>query len=112
VNPFPFQVIATLGLGTLLLGLWTRSGLRLSLRLSWSVLWTGALTLVWFPDLSTWLARMLGITRGVDVVMYLSIGVLSGLVFRLYAHLERQERVITKLVSELALRDGGESQIR
>lgn len=110
MNPFPFQVVATLGLGTLLLGLWRRSGLRLSLRFFWSALWTGALTLVWFPDLSTWLARHLGITRGVDVVTYLSIGLLSGLVFRLYAQLERQERVITRLVSELALREGGDGR--
>lgn len=73
--------------------------------LLWLSLWTAALIVVWFPNLTVQIAGILGVGRGVDAVMYVSISILGYMVFRLYAGLEKQDQVITHLVSELALRD-------
>jgi len=72
----------------------------------WLVLWGGGIAAVWFPDITTRFAHDVGVGRGVDAVVYLTVAVLSYLVFRLYAALEKQDQVITRLVSELALREG------
>jgi hypothetical protein len=84
----------------------TRSG-TISWRRSlfWVSLWVLGLLAVWFPQATTRAAHLIGVGRGVDAIFYLSIALLSYLIFRLYLALDRQERAITRLVSELALRD-------
>lgn len=69
----------------------------------WVALWTIGLVAVWDPGLATWFARVVGVGRGVDAVVYSSVAVLSYLVFRLYVVVEKQDQVVTRLVSELAL---------
>ena len=105
MNPLPFQLALTTIVAGLLVSLFRRRSLRLGSRLFWFGLWMTGLVLVWFPDLSSQVAVRLGITRGVDVVTFCGVAILSGLVFRLHAALERQEEIVTRLVSELALRD-------
>lgn len=65
-----------------------------------------ALAVVWFPDLSTRFARLIGVNRGVDAILYISIAALSYLVIKLYVALEKQDQTITKLVSEMAISKG------
>lgn len=77
----------------------------------WLALWTLGLIAVWFPELTTRFAHMVGVRRGVDAVLYIAIALLSYVVLRLYAALERQDQVITRVVSELALRDGSNMPI-
>lgn len=103
MNPLPFQLGSTLAVLALAFGLLRRQRLSVASKGLWLAIWSFGLLLVWFPDLSAIAAKRLGITRGVDVVTYLSIGVLSWLVFRLHATIERQQQTISRLVSELAI---------
>lgn len=82
-----------------------RGGLtRLQLAL-WSLLWAAVIAVVLRPESASFLARSLGVGRGADVVVYLSIAALFYLLFRLFGRLEDHERQITALTRELALRD-------
>lgn len=57
------------------------------------------------PGLTSYVARRLGIGRGTDVVLYLSIALLFYLIFRLSIALEEIRREITELVRKIALKD-------
>jgi len=48
-------------------------------------------------------AEIIGLRRGVDVVIYSSIGILFYMLFRLYIKFEEREQEITKVVREIAL---------
>ena len=54
---------------------------------SWVVLWLGAGVLVAWPDGASMLARMFGIGRGADLVVYVSLAALFALIFRLHVTL-------------------------
>ncbi|KKS98628.1 MAG: hypothetical protein UV73_C0001G0149 [Candidatus Gottesmanbacteria bacterium GW2011_GWA2_43_14] len=71
--------------------------------LFWSFLFAAAVYLTAFPDQASRIAQLLGIGRGVDAVIYISIAVLFYLVFRLYVYLENVRQEITDLVRKLAL---------
>ncbi len=71
----------------------------------WMAFWLGGAIVISLPWTTSLLAARLGVTRGVDLVIYVSIIALFYLVFRLTLKIERQERQITKLVREIALRD-------
>lgn len=70
---------------------------------AWVVLWLAAAVVVLVPQTSERLAALLGVGRGVDVVIYLSIALLFYLQYRLFARLDKIERDITKIVREQAL---------
>lgn len=61
------------------------------------------LLFVWRPELSTQISHALGIGRGVDAAMYISVALLFYTILRIFLRLEKQENIITKLVSEIAL---------
>lgn len=69
----------------------------------WSVLWAGVSFFVWWPSSSDLLAQSVGIGRGVDVLVYVSIVVLFYGIFRIYIKLEFIERELTSLVRNLSL---------
>ena len=71
----------------------------------WLVFWLGVGAVVALPWTTSLLASRLGVTRGVDLVIYVSVIVLFYLVFRLTLKIEKLEGNITKLVREIALRD-------
>lgn len=71
--------------------------------LFWSFLFATAVYLTTFPNQASKLAQLLGIGRGVDAVIYISITALFYLVFRLYVYLENVRQEITDLVRKLAL---------
>ena len=70
----------------------------------WLIFWLVVATVVWQPDLSTQLANRLGVGRGADLVMYVSVAVLFYLMFRQTVRLEKIERNITKIVREMAIK--------
>ncbi len=74
--------------------------------LLWLVLWTGAAVVIMFPMSTVILARILGIGRGADLVLYTSLIVTLYLLFRLYVRLEQVNREVTQIVRALALREG------
>lgn len=70
----------------------------------WLSIWIGMTVIVFFPRITQYLADMLGIGRGIDVIIYASIAILFYLIFRLYIKIEDTEREITLLVRELTKR--------
>lgn len=69
----------------------------------WSSLFFVAIIGVLTPELTGKVARLLGIGRGADVIIYVSIVLLFYLVFRLSIVIEDLRHEITKLVREIAL---------
>lgn len=73
--------------------------------LFWFGLFAFALIGVVEPTFTSYVAQVLGIGRGADVVVYASIALLFYLIFRTNIHLEETRHEITKLVSLIALQE-------
>ena len=82
-----------------------RGDMRLKHLVLWTLLWAAVVAVVLRPETASEVADRLGVGRGADVVVYLSIVALFYLQFRLFARVEDQERQITRLARELALKD-------
>jgi hypothetical protein len=76
----------------------------------WSCFWLGAAIVALLPDTSTIAARIVGVGRGADLVIYVSLIGVFYLVFRMYVKVEDLERQITRLVRKLALEDFDKNQ--
>jgi|SRR3989344_404887 len=71
----------------------------------WIVVWLTALIVVLSPPTTSKMANFLGIGRGVDFVLYVSLAILFYLVFRLYVMIEDLRHEITYLVRQIALQN-------
>jgi len=71
--------------------------------LFWCGLWLLALFTIYYPDFTNYWAKVLGIGRGVDVILYVSIIILFYLVFRVHVLMENVQHDISRLVREIAL---------
>ena len=71
----------------------------------WLLFWVAVVVVVWLPDTTDLLARWLGVGRGVDTAMYLSILAIFYLLFRSFAKVEDLDRQITRIVRANALRE-------
>lgn len=71
----------------------------------WLLVWVVALIAIFYPEETTRIARVLGIGRGVDVVVYTSIAILFYLVFRLHVYLENIRSEISRLIREVAIKE-------
>lgn len=76
--------------------------------LVWSALWVGVGVISFAPRLVSWLAGLVGIGRGVDLVIYVSILALFYLVFRLFDRVEQLSEELTSFVREKAIEDADE----
>ena len=72
--------------------------------LFWILIWIAVTVVTLLPNWASYLASALGVGRGSDLLVYLSIILLLYLVFRLYVRFENLERELTKLVRQLTLR--------
>lgn len=72
--------------------------------LGWSVVWVGAALVVLAPNITTRLAGVFGVGRGVDLILYASVPVLFMLVFKLFIQHEKMERKLTDFVRREALK--------
>lgn len=101
------QIILLTALAIITTLTWRRAfqhSLRLIEAVGWTVVWIVAAVTVSLPGLSTVFAQIVGIGRGVDLVVYLSIFLLFILVFHLHVMHDRMERTLTELVRQDALR--------
>ena len=73
----------------------------------WLLLWIGAAVVIVFPNSTAVMARLLGIGRGTDLVLYISVILIVYLLFRVYVRLEQVDREMTQIVRALALRETG-----
>lgn len=71
----------------------------------WAGVWLAMAGVTLLPQVASWLAARVGVGRGADAVVYLSIVLLFWLSFRLLVRQDQQERELTKLVRQLALKD-------
>lgn len=71
----------------------------------WLLIWAVAIVAIFYPEETTRLAKLLGIGRGVDVVVYASIAILFYLVFRLHVYLENIRTEISRLIREVAIKE-------
>lgn len=71
----------------------------------WLLIWAVAIVAIFYPEETTRLAKILGIGRGVDVVVYASIAILFYLVFRLHVYLENIRTEISRLIREVAIKE-------
>ena len=69
----------------------------------WLVLWLGLITVASMPELILRVSEILGIGRGVDMILYLGMVALFYLIFRLYVKIENQEKDITSIVRKIAI---------
>lgn len=71
----------------------------------WCSIFSLAIIGVIFPGYTSNLAKFLGIGRGVDLVIYISIVLIFYLIFRIYVYVENLKREMTELIQKLALKD-------
>src|SRR3989338_5761793 len=93
----------------------TRVGIKLKRReitfreaLFWALLWFGVGLVVLYPQIADRAASYIGLqtATGIDLAVYIAVGLAFYLIFRLFVHIERVERDITKIVRHLALKSG------
>jgi hypothetical protein len=71
----------------------------------WFCLFGFATIVILFPGVTGGFARMFGVGRGADIVVYISVAVLFYLVFRIYIYLEDIKHDITEIVQKIAMKD-------
>ena len=81
-----------------------RGGMRMLHLGLWLLFWAGVVV-AWLPDTTNLLANWLGVGRGVDTAMYLSILMIFYLLFRSFAKIEDLDRQLTRVVRASALRE-------
>lgn len=69
----------------------------------WTIFWGCAGLLVVFPNATQRVANIVGIGRGVDLIIYLAFLILFSALFYLLVKVEGIERAITKIVRKMAL---------
>lgn len=71
----------------------------------WIIFWLGAAVIVIVPNSTAYFAKIFGIGRGADLVVYVSLALLFFIIFRLMVKVEKLNREITILVRKISLRD-------
>jgi hypothetical protein len=82
-----------------------RGGMRMLQLGLWMLFWVGVVVVAVHPDTTGLFARWLGVGRGVDIAMYLSILMIFYLLFRSFARIEDLDRQLTRVVRADALRE-------
>lgn len=80
--------------------------LTLGAFLFWVGIWVTAGLAVIDPGFTSYIAIKIGIQRGTDVIIYLSLALLFYLTFRTNIFIENLKEEITKLTREIALLKG------
>ena len=80
--------------------------------LFWFAIWTAAAFGILLPKTTSSLAGIVGVGRGVDVIVYVSLALLFYLVFRLFVSVEDLRHEITYLIRQLALQNSAKRTSR
>jgi hypothetical protein len=82
-----------------------RGGMRMLHLGLWLLFWSGVVFVSLHPTTTDRLAILLGVGRGVDTAMYLSLLLIFYLLFRSFAKIEDMDRQLTRIVRANALRE-------
>ncbi len=74
----------------------------------WAVVWVGVICVAVFPSIFVTLSKILGIGRGVDILLYGGMILLFYLLFRVYVKGEAQQKDMTTLVREIAIKNAAQ----
>ncbi len=103
----PLQIIVVL----FALFAWSRAILRLrDHKISvgefvfWTVIWATVITTAWLPQTANVISHGFGVSRPIDLAVYVSILLMFYLIFRVYVQQEQLQQETTKLVREIAMR--------
>ncbi len=80
-------------------------GVRLGMFLFWTSVWIAGVFMIFFPDFLTYMANIMDIGRGSDLVIYFSLIILFYLVFRTNVLYENLQHDLSKLVRAVALKN-------
>ncbi len=90
---------------------WSRALLRLRDRkvsigefIFWSAIWTAVIVTSLLPQTADIASKFFGISRPIDLAVYISILLLLYLTFRIYVKHDQLEQEMTRLVREIAVR--------
>ena len=75
------------------------------LFLLWTALWAGVVVVALYPILINRLADWVGVGRGVDLMIYLALGIIVYILFRQQVRLGKQEKDLAKIVQVKAIDD-------
>lgn len=70
----------------------------------WSLVWVATLVMVYLPGKATVLAKLLGVGRGFDAMVFIAIVALFYAVYRLYVRANEAEQEMTRLIREISLK--------
>lgn len=87
-----------------------RRRLKLRAGLAWSALWLAAATAIAWPDITVRAARLLGIGRGADLVLYLSVVGMAIGFFAVFLRMRRLEEHLTTIVRQVALNNPNDAE--
>lgn len=102
------QILLTCVAMIAMIGLWRRFAHGAAGRgefAIWAIIWISAIVFVWNPSVTNKIAGFLGVGRGADALLYISVVVLFYSMLRLYGKMENIEHSISDLVKKIALQD-------
>lgn len=76
----------------------------------WVIFWLAVGTVAIMPQTTDVIAQFVGVSRGVDLLVYISIIVIFFIIFKLIVKIEKIERNLAKIVRHLALKDVEEKE--
>lgn len=104
MNGFQLVILAVLaGLSVATVVSLLRRWLSLGLAVGLFILWIGGAVLAIRPATATDIARLLGIGRGADLVLYCSVLLMLVGFFMVYIRIRRLRAHLTQLVREIAI---------
>lgn len=80
-----------------------KKDLSLGFVVVWLSIWVGVLFFVFEQRLLSTIANSLGLSRGVDLVIYIALIVVFYLIYRILIYLKDLERKVTLLVRKIAI---------
>lgn len=78
----------------------------------WVGFWIVVGIIVIRPEVTSFLANMVGVGRGADLVTYLSIVLIFYIIFQIMVKIEKIERNITKIIRKIALDQEDRGQLK
>ncbi len=109
----PIQIIITLFVLFVwwrLFSRWKNNEINYKEFTGWFLFWLVVGLVGVLPESTSYLATILGVGRGADVVVYLSLLIIFYLLFKIFSRLEKNDRQVTKIVRDLAIKNYKEKQ--